>query len=364
MPSNTILKWLWRLFLTALGLAVGWLFFRYALPWLLPFLIGLLLSKWMEPLVCLLRKKARLPRWAASALVTVAAAGTLLWLLFWGLSRLIFEARNWLEQLPAMMANVPDLASDLRGRLETLIAAAPPEMQEFLRSSLENLLQGGVRLPDAVTATLGTWVGAAAAALPGVMLFTVAAVLSTYFISSDYPRVTAALLRQIPGKRREQALRVCQNLLNTVGKWLRAEGVLALISFGLAAVGFAVLRVEHGLLIAVGVAAVDALPVVGSGLALMPWAVYSLLSGDGMRAVGLSVLWGVVTLTRGFLEPKLVGQHIGLHPLAALMSMYIGFQVLGVGGMLLLPILVILLKQLHEWGYLRIWKDEDAGQSL
>mgnify|MGYP002576778305 FL=1 len=116
--------------------------------------------------------------------------------------------------------------------------------------------------------------------------------------------------------------------------------------------GFLLLRVELSLLLAGLVALVDALPVFGTGTVLLPWAVLALLGGDVRMSVGLLVLYSVISLVRSLLEPRLVGARVGLPPLAALVCMYVGFQALGVLGMLLAPLAAVLARQLWDSGLL------------
>ena len=103
---------------------------------------------------------------------------------------------------------------------------------------------------------------------------------------------------------------------------------------------------------------IDALPVLGTGTVLIPWALIALAAGQPVRAVTLLAVYGVVSLVRSFLEPKLVGRQLGLHPLATLMAMYVGFSCIGIPGMLLFPMALLVLRQLDASGSLRLWKHE------
>ena len=356
MPNKKIISFLWKLLAAALIAAGVLVFFRWLLAWVLPFLIAMLAAKLMEPVIRKLTERCKIPRWLAAALLTLVVVGAILTLAFWGLSRLVYEARGWLGQLPALLSNMPDWAAAFRGQLESLIAAAPEEMREFLRGSLESLLEGGVGIPGEIYTLLMGWITSLASALPAVMLFSIALVLSTYFISSDYPRVVRAILSQIPARWQEKAMEMLRHTMNTMGKWLRAQGILALTTFMTAAAGLLILRVEYAVVIALVVAFVDALPVLGPGLALLPWSLYCLIAGETARGLGLVILYAVISLVRGFWEPKLVGRQIGLHPLMTLMAMYIGFKAVGIAGMILFPLLAIVWKQLSAWGYLKMWK--------
>jgi predicted PurR-regulated permease PerM len=146
------------------------------------------------------------------------------------------------------------------------------------------------------------------------------------------------------------------HLISTFGKWLRAQAILMGLTFAETAVGLAVAGVEYFLLLALVVAFVDALPVLGSGTVLLPWGIVTLFTGNPAKGVLIILTFLIVSLVRGLTEPRLVGKQIGLHPLATVASMYIGFKAIGIWGLLLFPIAVIMLKQLQEWDYIRIWK--------
>ena len=157
---------------------------------------------------------------------------------------------------------------------------------------------------------------------------------------------------RLPPPWRTRLGRVAGGLREALGGWLKAQGLLMLITFGELAAGFLLLRVELSLLLAGLVALVDALPVFGTGTVLLPWAVLALLGGDVRMSVGLLVLYSVISLVRSLLEPRLVGARVGLPPLAALVCMYVGFQALGVLGMLLAPLAAVLARQLWDSGLL------------
>ena len=157
----------------------------------------------------------------------------------------------------------------------------------------------------------------------------------------------------MPGTWQERLGRVSGGLKTAFGGWLRAQGLLMLLTFGELALGFLLLRVEPALLLAGLTALVDALPVFGVGTVLLPWGAAALLLGDVRLGLGLLLLYGVVTLVRSLLEPRLVGKRVGLPPLAALACMYVGFRAFGVVGMVLAPLAGVLARQLWASGVLR-----------
>ena len=120
--------------------------------------------------------------------------------------------------------------------------------------------------------------------------------------------------------------------------------------------GLLLIRQPYALLLAVVIAFIDALPVFGTGTVLLPWAVLCCLEGNFPKGIALTALYLVIWLVRSIMEPKLMAKSAGLPPLPALMAMYVGFCAMGVAGMILGPILLLLVKQLHDGGYLHLWK--------
>ena len=127
------------------------------------------------------------------------------------------------------------------------------------------------------------------------------------------------------------------------------------MSFVLLLIAFLLLDVENSVLIAALTALVDALPVFGTGIVLVPWALYGLLMGSTFRGIGLIISWLVVSLVRNCAQAKLLGDQIGLDPLASLLAIYVGWQVLNIWGMLLFPLLLVTLQQLNDKGIIKLW---------
>ena len=141
-----------------------------------------------------------------------------------------------------------------------------------------------------------------------------------------------------------------------MGKWLRAQCLLILITFCQLLLGLLLIRQPYALLLSAVIAFIDALPVFGTGTVLLPWAVLCCLEGNFPKGIALTALYLVIWLVRSVMEPKLMAQSAGLPPLPALAAMYVGFCAMGVGGMILGPVALLLVKQLHDGGYLHLWK--------
>lgn len=354
--ENRHLRFLLRLAYAVLLVGGLWLAGRVALPWLLPFLAALGLSALLEPGIRFLTGRLHMGRRWAAGLCTAAlasglavGAGLLLW-------RGWYELTVLLGRLPQLMSGLPQLAEKLESRVYRFLVALPLPAQEPVRTALDHLMEQGTGLPARLYERLTALLGDAASALPSLALFLVTALLATYLTSACRPELLALARQHIPEAWQQALRQLGGGLKQALGGWLKAQVLLMLITFGELTVGLFLLRVDLALLLAGLTALLDALPVFGAAVVLIPWALGAFLSGRILLGGGLLVLCGIVTLMRSLLEPRLVGQRVGLHPLAALAGMYVGFQIFGVAGMILAPLALVLAKQLLACGIVqRLW---------
>ena len=329
---------------------------RYLLPWLLPFLIALALAAAMERPVQWIRRRTGLRRDFLWAVFTLALAAAVIAAIAVLTGQIAEQARQLLTALPALLSVLPTLADGIGARLEEMTAACPEalrqEVAQFLAQSVPRLSQLGASVSQAGMRLLGR----AAAALPGTGLFLVTTVLATFFTGCLYPRLPDFFRRQVTPQQLARLQEIRSGAVTSLGRWLRSQATLLAVTFAELLTGFLLLRQPYALLLACLIALIDALPVLGTGTVLLPWAAGLCLLGSVPRALALLALYGVITVVRSVLEPKLVASQAGLPPLASLCAMYLGFRALGVGGMILCPIVLLLLKQLHSTGTLRLWK--------
>lgn len=326
------------------------------LPALLPFLVALGIAALLERPIRFLTVRAGLRRsWSAAivllAAVLLAAAG-----LFALLRRLWFELTLLADLLPQAL----DLLQNLLRRAESLIyrltIAAAPDVQRALTEAVARMAEQLTAYLGDLSAGLLTRAVGAVSALPSVGLFLFTALLASFFITADRPALYAFLRRQIPAKWRPRLKDTAQRLKCALGGWLRAQGILMAVTFLLLCCGFFLIQVELALLLAALIALLDALPAFGTGTVLLPWSIVELLTGNIRRAAALLILYAIIWLTRSFLEPKLIAGRAGLHPLATLLAMYLGFRLFGIPGMILSPLAAVMLRQLHESKLITLWK--------
>ncbi|MGM9619776.1 MAG: sporulation integral membrane protein YtvI [Oscillospiraceae bacterium] len=344
---------------TAFIAVCGLLFYlavRYLLRWLLPFLLALILSAALEPVILWCRRHLRFRRGFTAAVCTILSVGLLGALLFRLCARLLQQATALLTRLPLLLAELPALLEHWQLRWDSLCAACPEPLRQWMGSFAGRISDGSLSLLTDWSGELLSSLPSLVAFLPDAVLCFATTVLAIFYTSSRYPEIRAFLRRQIPPHHRAEASGVKQNICATMGKWLRAQALLWLMTFLVLLAGLLLLRVPYALLLAFLIAFVDLLPVLGTGTVLLPWAALAFLAGRGPFAVGLLALQLVLLLQRSLLEPKLLASQAGLPPIAALFAMYLGFCSMGIAGMILFPMLLLLLKQLQDEDYIRLWK--------
>ena len=329
----------------------GYALIRWIVPLLLPFLIAWGAAALLEPVVGRMQRRGIARGLAAGLclLAALAAAGALLWLPLHRLSR---ELEELSSGFPEILARLSDFLSRWEGKLSGWLARLPEGFRDWAERAEHSAADRLADLPGTLSGKLLGLLSGMAAAAPRALLGAVTAVMGTYFISASYPELLHAAARLLPERFLCRMRLLRRDFRRTLGRWLRAQLILLGITFGMLCGAFLLLRVRYALLAALVTAAVDALPVLGAGTVLLPWAAYAFFSGEVPQGLGLVITYGAVTLLNQSIKAKLLGDQLGLHPLAALLSVYVGFRVWGVTGMIVFPILAVSLKQVLDSGVL------------
>ncbi len=323
-----------------------WLAIRFFLPLFSPFLLGTLLALSAEPMVRFLHKKLHVPR-PISAGIGVSMAFVLLAMVLLTLCAfLIRELGSLANVLPDLGQTAKSGFSLIRNWLLQLSSHSPESLQPILSQNVNNFFSDGAALLDKAIGYLLGLAGTLLSHVPDSALSLGTAVISAFLISAKLPRLRRYVLRRIPREKLRLLLDTLQKIRRVLGGWLTAQCKLIGVDFVILFLGLVILQIPYALLWAAVICLVDALPVLGTGTVLLPWALVCLLQEDPARAIGFSAIYVVVTLTRSMLEPKFLGRHLGLDPLVTLIALYVGFRLWGIGGMILAPILTVIAIQI------------------
>lgn len=336
---------------------IGFLLFKYAVPYILPFIIGFAIAFMLKPIVRFLSTKLRLNQRFCGAVV-ILLAYSLLALALWFLGARLISALTDLFGNAEQYFDIyiaPLLEKLNSFTVETISVLSPdlaPQANDLFQGVIQSLQSGIVSLSGNVVGSLAN-IGAK---IPGFLVAFAFTIMSSIFISMDYNQFTSFLLRQLPKRWRDMAFEVKGYFVGTILRYLRAYLILMIITFVELSIGFGIIGIGNPIGVAAIIALCDALPVLGTGGIVIPWILLELLKGNYQLVIGLTVVYIIVTVVRNFIEPKVIGQQLGLHPIVTLVSIYIGFKLIGVAGMILFPIFVQIIVSLNDSGSLRLWK--------
>lgn len=339
---------LYTLTAIVLGAAALWLFSHLLLPLMLPFLLAWALALAAEPMVAALQRQLHMRRGIASG-IGITAALTVAVVAVTVLGALL------LRQLGALAGILPDLAesvleglASLKDRLLSLADRVPRGVGSVLSYGLERLFSDSTALVDSISAGIIRMFTGLLRSLPDSALSIGTWILASFMISAKLPQIKDWTARRLPPVWREKYLPHLKQLKKSVLGWLTAQAKLTLVTLIILTGGFLLLGISYAPLWAMLVSLIDALPILGTGTVLIPWSIICLLQGQQLHAVGLLAVYLTDMLLRTALEPKLVGKQLGLDPLVTLFAMYAGYQLWGIVGMILSPLLAVTVTQLLQ----------------
>lgn len=344
-------------FVLLIIIAAGLAFYalRFLLIYLLPFVIGFILTAAIQRPARWLRKKTRAPQGLWSVVLVVfsylAVVGVLVFLGF----QLYGQLSAFAKSLPSY---VPML-SDLFGGLNDHISAWFADLPEELASAIQTMPGAAIsKLTDTLSNSLAEFATAVATGLPGILVTSLVTIVASCFIAKDYDRIVCFIKAQLASRHWKLLMDTKKLFSTNILKMLRGYMILMLLTFTELSIGFLLLGYHYAIALAALIAIVDILPILGTGTVLIPWIAIKLISGDLMGALGLAAMYIIITVIRNILEPKVIGKQVGLPPLLTLLSMYAGLRLLGIWGLFGFPIALIILKSLHDTGRIRLWKNK------
>jgi len=330
---------------------------RYALGVLFPFFVALVVSFLLKPVIRFLTQKCRFHKTAAGLLTTILFYALIGFLLTISGMKLFTTIKDFVLDLPShyhnriepLLTNIFDSLERFTERLDPGAAAAYDVIYDNITQSIQD---GIVTLSKVV----GNNIKNIAVGTPRFLLNMLIMVIATVFIAIDWDVLKDFILLQCTEKTRRLLHDIRTHLSLTLWRYIKSYLLIMLITFSEICIGLFIIGINNAFLIATLIAVFDLLPVVGSGMVLLPWTILTALQGNYPQAIGLGILYIVVIVVRNIIEPKIVGNHVGLHPIVTLMAMVIGVFVFGPVGLLGLPITLALLQSLNEQGVIHLYK--------
>lgn len=348
-----------------IGFALSVLFVRYALPVLSPFVIAFIVTLILRPFVRWFANKLKLNE-RATALTTVLLFYILVFLL---LLVPIISLFNWvyanfgrvgnylLHEVVPQFQTIINRATELLKQLSELTGSESPIN---VSETLGDVLASVTTVITNFSTNMASKAFSLATAVPNLLLNILFTVISTVFMLMDYDILKGFVLHQMSDRTLSRIRTMTSHLGKLIKKYVFSYAIIMLITFCEIAIGLLIIGVPNAWLIAVLIAVFDILPVVGSGLVLMPWAIVCLFTGSIGRGIGLVILWIIVVIIRNIIEPKIVGSTVGMHPLLTLLAMILGNFIYGGIGILLFPVFLALCQSLNNEGIIHLYRHYDA----
>ena len=339
-----------RLALAALAVLFVLKLGRPLLSLFAPFLFALAAAAALNPLVKKLQRALGFNRQALTLLLLLLLFG----LIGGGLALLTYAAAGQLVSLVQNWSGLLDSLQSVLDQLEELfarfLALVPPQVTEIVERAGDELFQWLGNAVPAALGNLGMEAGERAMGLPAFLMAVVIFVMATFLLTADYPYLRSRTAQHLDGSLLRFLGQVKTTALGAFGGYVKAELLLSVGVFFILLAGFLLTGQPYGLLLALGLAVLDFIPIIGAGTVMVPWAFGALFLRDLSTAVELMAIWGVVALFRRVMEPKFVGDQTGLSPILSLVSIYVGMELGGVLGMVFGPVILLIFLNLAGMG--------------
>lgn len=328
------------LFLLALVVFV-YVFVKYLFTYVSPFVIGFIISLILNPLADLLNTRFKIPRSVCAFSLIIISIVLLIFLGTLIVSKIGSEIESFANNIPFFAKGIQEFINNIRTSIDNMLSFVPEDFKEFVDSTL-------IQLTTAATGFLGSTVKTGSvnvvSTLPNLLMNILLGLISAFFFIKDKYVIKELFQKKQVLRMTSRFSIVRTGLLTALSGYIKAQLTIMSILASICILGLTIMGNPYAIIIGLFASVIDALPVFGLGAVFWPWIAYSFIMHHHGQAIGLSIIYLVGFITRQMLEPKILGQQIGVHPLITLMSIYIGLRVFGFIGLLLGPVIVVSFK--------------------
>lgn len=320
----------------------------------LPFLLALVTAIFLDPLTILLMRGMRVRRLIAASIVSTLFTLLTLTLVYFIGFNVVTEVIDLGKNAPRYMDEVNKYVDQAVSQTQVFYESLSPEMAKQVQSWLERSTETlTAALTDVFTGISGFFLNMAGK-IPNLFVVMIAYVIALYLVMFSLPNLKIAFLSMFEDQTRARMETVLVYLREGIFGFIRAQLIMAILTYLVTFIGLLILRADYPLAISLLVMVMEFVPVIGTGLVFIPWMIYQFLTGHTTMGIGLLVLFLALTIFRRIVEPKVLSDAVGINSLAALISLYIGFELLGVAGLFLGPLVVIIYQAMRRAGLLKL----------
>lgn len=336
---------------------------RYAMYALMPFTIALvvtsILKRPIDRVSGLLHAKRK---WVALIIVVLFYA-LIASVLVYGITQAVVAIVNWFTSLDTLyQRSIEPVLNNIFETYENLVSNINPEIESNVKLISDQILSS---LAGFVTKISSRFVSIAQSLIistPALFIAMIFCIVSTVFISIDYYNIVYFILAQFSERQQKVIVDGKNYLVGSIGGIIKSYGIIMLITMCELFVGLRFIGVQNAGTLAMLIGIFDILPALGTGGIMVPWGVIVLLGGNYVKGIQLLALYGIITVIRNIIEPKIVGETTGLHPVLLLISIYIGGTIFGPFGVIIMPFSLIVLKKLNDSGLINLFRSDYLGE--
>lgn len=333
---------------------------KYVFPLLMPFILGMIVAVSFRHVIDKVEKKTHIKRTFISIVLLLVFYGILGFILsmigiqFFGFISSLFKSLPATYQnsfLPALQIVTNDISDKW------------PEMKPYLDTFVKDINMTIFNYISNVSSKVVSTVTGIASQVPTLLIKLIFTIVSSFFFTIDYYKISGFFMSQFSEARKPMIIKMKNNVTGTLGKFAKAYTTIILITFVELSLGFWIMGIPTPYLFGGLVAIIDIMPILGTGAVIIPWSIIAFILGNTKIGAGMLILYITITVVRQVIEPKIVGQQIGLHPIVTLILMYVGAQLMGLLGLLTLPILATILVKLDSEGSIYLFRHQNTEKA-
>jgi len=334
VKKNFLINFLFATVIALLGFVIG----KFTLQYLAPFVLAVIIASFMQKPAGALSNKTSLSKGTCAAILAAGVYFFAAGLMFFIIYRLFAFSGVVIDELPEVFTYISKVYEGFTARFYSHFEKHSPEMATEIFSVIKNSIGN---LTANVTGYISRIAAVIAKGIPSFLFSSIVALVASCYIAKDYERLGRFIKGFLSDKIFSNIIKIRKILYKSVFKLLKGYLILTLAAYIQLLFGFWILKIKYAPIVALIVAIIDLLPVLGTGTVLIPWGLVLIASSNTFTGFGLIVLYIVTVLVRNFLEPKIIGGQIGINPLFTLIAMFVGLKLLGVWGIIIFPIVLI-----------------------
>ena len=344
-------KWAYIAICATIFAVFAYLFLKYALGIILPFAFAFLVVALARPLINKICNNGKISKSVAGVVVIAVLLFFIVYLLFVCASYALGQIKDISAKIIESFSQEDNYLLGFFDFIENIEERVP-----FLKNHIFNdgesiysivvdmIKNGAGKISGEITSFVSRFISS----LPTFIITVIVIILSLFYFSKDYDKIGDAVMNFLPEKIAAKIPVIKRDIVSVISKYIKSYLILLFLTFTELFAGFLILGVENSFVLALVIAFVDMLPVLGVGCVLVPWAVILLIGGNIRLGIGLIVLYLIIYLLRQFEEPRIISSQMNVHPLITLFAMYAGLKIAGLGGMIFAPLIAFIIKTVYS----------------